>query len=154
MNELPIHPALVHVPLGIAVVLPVLSGALLIALWREWLPKRAWLLTLILSVVGFASAIAARQTGVTEEARVEEWVEGPPIHAHEEAADTFVVTFGVLTLACAGVCVIKRPRFFKLAVLVVTLGYGVLLGLGLNVGRLGGELVYKHGAASSRGARD
>ncbi len=154
MQELPLHPAMVHVPLGFALVLPLVSAALCVALWREWLPKRAWLLTLLLSVTGFSSAIAAGQTGDTEEARVEEWVEGRFIHAHEAAADTFTVTFGALTLACAAVFLLKRPRAFKLAVLGLTVGYGVLLGLGVNVGRLGGELVYRHGAASSRGARE
>ena len=150
MQELPIHPALVHLPLGIAVVLPLLALGLAITLWRETLPKRVWLIVLLLSVVCLGSAIAARQTGETEEERVEEWVSRREIHKHEEAADRFVQVLAITTLACAAVFLIKKPKAFKVSLLVLTLAYVGVLLLALNVGRRGGELVFHHNAGSAR----
>ncbi len=150
MQELPLHPALVHVPLGIAVLLPLLAGALCVALWREILPKRSWLIVLMVAAVGLVSALAARSTGETEEQRVEEWVARRSIHQHEEAADSFTIALALTTLATAGAFVIKRPRLFKAATLIITIAYLVVLGLALRVGHLGGELVFRHNAGSGR----
>lgn len=43
MNPMPLHPALVHVPLGLAVLLPLLTAGVAWAVWTGRLPIRAWL---------------------------------------------------------------------------------------------------------------
>jgi len=141
---------LVHVPLGLAVVLPLLALGLAIPLWRETLPKRVWLVVLLLSALCLGSAMAARQTGETEEERVEEWVSRREIHKHEEAADLFVRALAITTLACAAVFLIKKPKPFKISLLVLGLAYVGVLALALNVGQLGGELVFRHNAGAAR----
>ncbi len=148
MSELPLHPALVHLPLGVAMLLPVLAGALTFALWKERLPRSAWLLVLLSSALGLAGAFAARATGEREEDRVEDWVSRRDIHQHEEAADAFVVALALVTVSSAAVFLLKKPKPFKVGLLVVTLGFWAVLALALNVGHLGGELVYRHNAGA------
>ena len=38
----PLHPAVVHLPIALAVLLPLLSLASLLAIRTGWLPQRAW----------------------------------------------------------------------------------------------------------------
>lgn len=150
MSELPLHPALVHVPIGLSVLLPLLSAGVSLALWREKLPKRTWLIIVLSSLVALLAAFAAKQTGEAEEERVEEWVPHGAIHDHEEAAEAFIWVLGATTLASAALFLFKKPRVFKVGLAVVTLGYVAVLALALNVGREGGELVYRHNAGASR----
>jgi hypothetical protein len=41
MPNVPLHPALVHLPLGVAIASPFVAWGLALALWRRLLPRRA-----------------------------------------------------------------------------------------------------------------
>src|SRR5215475_13496072 len=47
MNTLPLHPAVVHVPLGLALIMPFLLAALVWAIVTGRLPARVWLVGLL-----------------------------------------------------------------------------------------------------------
>ena len=69
------------------------------------------------------------------------------IHGHEEAAERFLVLSGVLLLVAA---VGLAPRTVGHAArLLAAVGAVGLLAAGVQVGHSGGELVYRHGAASA-----
>jgi hypothetical protein len=69
------------------------------------------------------------------------------IHGHEEAAERFLVLSGVLLLVAA---VGLAPRTVgEAARLLTAVGPLGLLAAGVQVGHSGGELVYRHGAASA-----
>ena len=41
MGNMPWHPAVGHLPLGLAFMTPLLAIGLTWAIWRDWLPKRS-----------------------------------------------------------------------------------------------------------------
>ena len=42
MDTLPLHPKIVHLPIALAVLMPLITAGLLIAWWRDMLPRRTW----------------------------------------------------------------------------------------------------------------
>lgn len=149
MTDLPLHPALVHLPLGVAVVVPLVGLALLIAAWRQWLPKKATWLAVGLQAVVLVGALAAMNTGEDVEEQVESVVPESAIHDHEELAEAFTwASGGVLALFLLGAALPKRQPALLLTSAATLASAGTLV-LGLQVGHAGGELVYVHGAASA-----
>ena len=149
MDALLFHPKLVHVPIALGVLMPLVSATLFVAWWRDWLPRRAWALAVGLQAVLLLSGIVALQTGQAEEDRVERVVAERFIEEHEEAAELFVWASGVvLGLMLLASVLGSRPAARPIAA-AATLGTFVVLGLGYRTGEAGGNLVYRHGAASA-----
>lgn len=148
MSDLPLHPALVHLPLGLAVLLPGLILGLLVAVWAELLPRRAYWIAAAAQALLLAGALAALQTGEADEEAVEEVVAESAIEEHEELAEAFTgAGVGVLILLVAGAVL---PSRLSAAAMATALPVSLLsLGIGLQTGHAGGELVYRHGAAAA-----
>jgi len=143
----PLHPAIVHFPIVLAVALPIVAITALVLIRRGEEPMRVWLPVLLVAVALAGSAWIAVQTGAREEDAVEDVVSRSAIHEHEEAAEVFMpLTFAMLALVGTG---LLSNRIGKVARPVAGVAAVVLLGLGFQVGRSGGELVYEHGAASA-----
>lgn len=149
MATLPLHPKLVHLPIALAVLMPLLTSGLLFAWWRGWFPKRTWVLVLAGQALLVASGAAAMRTGETDEERVERIVPESAIEAHEEAAEVFVWGSGLVLGLGLLPLLLRRQKAAQLAGLTVLAGTVVVLGLGFRVGQAGGELVYRHGAAAA-----
>lgn len=146
MDALFFHPKLVHLPMALAVLVPLFAGGIALAWWRGWLPKRAWWIAVVMQVVLVGSAIGALRSGEAEEDRVEDIVGEDRIHAHEEAAEQFTLVAGITAgLMLAGA--LLGGRLAPIAVGLGLLGSLAGLGLGIRTGQAGGELVYVHGAA-------
>lgn len=144
-----LHPKLVHLPIALGVLMPLLSVGALVAWWRGWLPKRAWAFVVALQALLVVSGVAAMRTGEVDEERVERVVAEARIEAHEEAAEVFVWgAAGVLALALAVAAVRNERTSRALAGLAVVGTLGVLY-LGYRTGEAGGRLVYQDGAASA-----
>ena len=143
----PLHPAVVHFPIVLVVLLPI---AALLALWaiRRGRPARwSWAVPLALSAALALSAWVALQTGESEEERVEQVVSESALHEHEEAGERFLVLSGVLLLiAATGMAGGTLGRAGRILTTVGAIG---LIYAGVQVGAAGGELVYQHGAASA-----
>ncbi|MBK9030947.1 MAG: hypothetical protein IPL61_06335 [Myxococcales bacterium] len=149
MDTLPLHPKLVHLPIALAVLMPLITMVVLVAWWRGRLPRVAWWGVVGLQAVLLATGLYARETGEEDEERVEAVVPEAAIEAHEDAATGFVIGAGV-ALALAVAAGVVRPRGPALAVAgAAALGTMVVLGLGYRVGQAGGELVYRYGAAAA-----
>ena len=152
--NLPIHPQLVHVPIALAVLMPLVAGGLLVAWWQGWLPRRTWLVAVELQGVLVGAGLLALRSGEGDEERVETVVAESAIEAHEEAASIFVgATAVVLVLAAAGAA-LRGERAARMMAAAATVATLAVLALGYRVGEAGGRLVYQHGAASvyARGA--
>lgn len=143
----PLHPAIVHFPMTFAVLLPIFAAAALWAIRRGVTPLRAWAAPLALAVALTGSSWLALETGEAQEDRVEAVVGDGPIHAHEEAAERFLLLSGLVMLVAAGGLV--GGTFGTASRLVASLGSVAVLAAGIQVGSAGGELVYRYGAGQA-----
>ncbi|MCC7537952.1 MAG: hypothetical protein IT379_17130 [Deltaproteobacteria bacterium] len=145
--DTPLHPAIVHLPLGLAIIVPLLAVALTVAMWRDWLPKRAWLAVVGLQVLLVATGVMALRTGEQDEERVERIVAEQVLEAHEEAAAVFVWMAAATLAASVVVLLLKSDAARRWVSVGTSLATLVVAVLGIRVGHAGGELVYRHGAA-------
>lgn len=147
-GDLPLHPALVHLPLGLSMVVPLLIVALLLG--RRWLSPAAVGLVAGLQALLFVGALVARKAGEADEERVEEaGVSEAALEAHEEAAEVFTGLAGVSLLVLAAAAALGR-RPLALPALGVAAALSTLTLLqGVQVGHAGGALVYGKGGASA-----
>jgi uncharacterized membrane protein len=143
----PLHPALVHFPIVLALLAPVIAIALLLAIRAGRLPARAWLGVVVLQAIIVGVGWGTAESGENEEDRVERIIREDPIEEHEEAAERFLWIAGLaLPLAAAGLArggVGSGGRVLTVVALVVA---AAAVG---QVGHSGGELVYRHGAANA-----
>lgn len=149
MNDFPLHPKLVHLPIALAVLMPLLTSGLLLAWWRGWFRPRTWTLAVAAQALLFASGLVAMWTGEADEERVEHLVPEAAIEAHEESAEAFVWGAGVLLALSLLPLLLRRRGAAQVAGVVSVVGSLAVLGLGIRVGQAGGELVYRHGAAAA-----
>ena len=149
--QVPIHPMIVHLPLALSFLLPVLILVFAYMIKINRMTPKGWLVILGLQLTLVVSGYVSLETGETEEDVVERVVSKDLIHEHEEAAEIFVGSTVIALVLSIGAFFIRNEFQFpvKLAVAVVGL---VSCYLAYQTGLLGGELVYKHGAASAYGA--
>ena len=143
----PLHPAVVHLPIAIAVLVPIVAVVALVFIRRGARARTAWGVTVALLGALLLSGWVSLKTGEQQEERVEDVVAERSIHVHEEAAELFLVTTAaVLAISLAG---LAGGRIGQAGRWVATLGTVGILGAGWNVGHTGGMLVYRDGAAGA-----
>ena len=149
MDQLFFHPKVVHLPMALAVLMPLVSAGVLLAWWRGWLPRRVWVGVLLLQAALVGSGAVAMNTGEREEDRVEQIVAEERIEAHEEAAESFVWAGAAVLLLMAVPLVLLEGRARHVVSIGAFLGTLIVFGLGYQTGEAGGRLVYQHGAAQA-----
>lgn len=143
----PLHPAVVHLPLVLAFLLPV---AALLAWWairRGSHRIYVWAVPVGLAVVLTAASWFAVETGEAQEERVEGVVPESALHEHEEAGERLLLFSGITAVLLAGG--LAAGAVGAAARIVGTAASIVVLVPAVQVGAAGGELVYRHGAASA-----
>lgn len=145
---MPLHPAIVHLPLALTFVLPVLVIVFAWAINTGKMDKRLWFVIIGLQVLVTATGYISLETGETDEHKVEAIVGKEIIHEHEEAAEVFVGTT-VISLA-AGIVIWflqgslqQKARYALIAISLLPIFFA------FKTGTLGGEIVYQHGGASA-----
>ncbi len=143
----PLHPAIVHFPIALAVLVPALALAVFVAIRAGRVPARTWLAVVVLQAALVGFAWFAMETGEEQEEKVEKVVAERHIEAHEEAAERFLyIAIAATLVSAAGLLQGGRGQAARAATLVAGLA---VLAASVAVGHSGGELVYKHGAASA-----
>jgi uncharacterized membrane protein len=141
----PLHPAIVHFPIVLALLAPLLAAGAFWAIQAERLPRRSWLGIVILQIALVGTVWIATETGEHEEDRVERVVAERHIEEHEEAAERLLALAAlVLPLAAAGMLSGRVGTINR--ALTIALSLAALVAAGYT-GHSGGELVYRHGAA-------
>ena len=149
MTSLPLHPAIVHLPLGLAFILPALAIGYAWTIWRGTARPRAWLAIVAMQAVLLGAGVVAMNTGEREEDRVERVVPGDALEQHEAYAEQFVWATG-FTLVLAGLVLLSRRPAMAHALIAATVGGTILVaGAALRVGHAGGRLVYVHNAGAA-----
>ena len=150
MTSLPLHPAIVHLPLGLAFVIPALAAGFAWALWRGRVrPRGAWVAIIALQAVLLGGALVAMNTGEREEERVERTVPETAIERHEEYAEQFVWAVGLTLVAAVLVLAFHTPALVHAMAAVTVIGSLVVLAAAIRVGHAGGHLVYAHNAGAA-----
>lgn len=148
MNDLPLHPSLVHIPIGLCMALPIVIFFIIIGIRQGWFQPKTWLVIILLQGLCFGSAIIAKNAGENEEDKVEKIVGEHALEKHEERAESFVIFSGILfVLTFAGLS--SRAPIQKWGQILTLAGSLGTLGLAIFTGHSGGELVYEHGAAKA-----
>lgn len=143
----PLHPAVVHLPLGLAAILPLVTLLGVLAVRRGWLQARSWAYVVGLYALLAGSAFVAVETGEGEEERVEKVVAERWVDAHHDRAETFLwISLGALVISGGGLLSGAVGGAARAATLVAS---AVVLGSAILTGDAGGGLVYKHGAANA-----
>jgi uncharacterized membrane protein len=141
------HPKVVHLPIALAMLMPLVTGGVAVAWWRGWLDRRVWVIVVLLQGALAGSGFLAMNAGEAEVERVEEVVPERHIEAHAEAAEAFVwasaIVLGLMVLPF----VLSEGRLRTAAMVGAFLGTLLVFGLGYRAGEAGGRLVYEHGAA-------
>jgi uncharacterized membrane protein len=147
MNGTPWHPAIVHLPIGLGLVAPLVVVAAAFALWRGRLTRRGWALVVVLQAAVLGCGLLAMRTGEQEEDRVEKVVEERLVKEHEERAELFLWLAGGALAAGAAVLVLPAGGPTAIASVAAVLLATAAAGAVAWTGHLGGRLVYVHGAA-------
>ncbi len=145
-----LHPKLVHIPIALAVLMPLISGGLLTAWLTGFLPRRAWLVGAALQAVLVVGALASLRTGEADEDRVEKTAGKAAIEAHEEAAQVFTGGAALVLVLAILAASLKGEAAARGLAIAATVGSLAVLGLGYRTGEKGGHLVY--GAAAGQAA--
>jgi uncharacterized membrane protein len=149
MDQFLFHPKVVHLPMALAVLMPLVTGGVLFAWWRGWFDRRVWVIVVLLQATLVGSGFISMNTGEAEEERVEEIVAEQYIESHEEAAEAFVWASAVVLVLMLLPMVLPEGRVRTAAALGACLGTLLVFGLGFKAGEAGGRLVYEHGAAQA-----
>lgn len=149
MNSLPLHPAIVHIPLGLALIMPLLAAGFAWAIWTGRFDARAWLAVLALQGLLVASSLVAINTGSSEEERVEPVVPEAALHQHEEYAEQFAWAAGGACVLSAMVLLGRRTPVSHVLTAGSVAASVIVAGLAIRTGHAGGQLVYSHNAGAA-----
>ena len=153
MTSLPLHPAIVHLPLGLAFIMPGLAIGFAWALWTSRVRARSWVAIVALQAVLLGAGLVAMNTGEREEDRVEAVVPDAALEHHEALAEQFVWATGATLVVAALVLVLRRPAAARALAAATVAGTIVVTASAIRVGHAGGQLVYKHNAGAAYSAQ-
>jgi uncharacterized membrane protein len=143
----PLHPAVVHFPLVLAVLFPFVAGVALYASRKPDAGRGSWVALAVMGLLLVGSAWLSIETGQRQEDVVERVIAEGLVHGHEEAAEGLllgsVVLLGVILVGLLPGKVGGAARWLSVV------GGLAVLGLAFRVGGSGGALVYEHGAAAA-----
>lgn len=137
----PLHPAVVHIPIGLAVVMPLMSFIVAFGIRKGWFRVRTWTLILLLQLILVSSAFVAVETGEQQEDSTPLAVAQEKIDVHEDYGHWMLIAAAITFLLMFAGLHPKRRVAEKLQWLSIAASL-VVLFLAFQTGHSGGQLVY------------
>ena len=147
--NLPLHPAVVHLPVAIVFLIPLVTVLVALLYKKEVLKKVGLVIIVFFHLLLSGASYIALETGEDEEHTVEKVVSEKIIEEHEDKAETFMAASLVVLAGSVIFLVLPAGAIFNFGLATLLIAQLVLVFLGYQVGHTGGELVYVHGAASA-----
>jgi len=149
MGNIPLHALVVHFPLVLAILVPIIVVAVLVGTKRGRFTRRSWAVVPLATGLLLVSGVIAQKTGSQQEERVASVVGESAIETHEERAELFVwMSAAALVLGLAAL--LSRNDRARRGLEWISLAAAIVVaGAAVRVGHSGGELVYVHGAAQA-----
>jgi uncharacterized membrane protein len=146
--QVPLHPMMAHFPMALAFIMPILIIVFGLMIKKHKMSPQAWMIIIGLQAAVVVSGYIALETGENEERTVQQVVAKSVIGVHEEAAEIFVGSTVLVLALSIGVYFIKKEIAFpvKVGISIISI---ISCFLAYRTGKLGGELVYNHNAASA-----
>jgi uncharacterized membrane protein len=145
---LPIHPIIVHWPLALAFLMPLLSFVFALGIKKEWIKPKFWLVIIVLQASVVGSGYLAMETGEDEEEKVEKMIDKKAIHEHEERAEVFIA-LSVVGLVLTIVTILLKEKWRPMLALLSSISLAFASFAAFRTGEAGGALVYQYGAANA-----
>lgn len=147
MFNIPLHPAIVHIPIALAMLMPLFIIVIWFSIHKKLLPAKSWGLIVGLQALLFFSSFLALETGEMEEEKVEKIIPESIIEHHEQMAKIFVgFSGGIAFIMLIGTFLPSRfKKTSRITSLILASGNLILC---IWLGHSGGELVYRYDAAS------
>jgi uncharacterized membrane protein len=147
-DDLPLHPSVVHVPLGLALLLPAVVAWCTWRAFRDDAAKPLWGMVAFLQLVVALAAFVALSLGEKDAEAVVKIVGRDAMSAHEASGKQFA--WGALAaFAVTSMLLGVSGRGLRNVAIVALVASLLSAGLALRAGSTGGRLVYVHGAADA-----
>jgi uncharacterized membrane protein len=145
---LPLHPALVHFPIALSVVLPLLALAFTFMIVKKSWPRQVWWTLVVLQVLNLGVTKLAEEQGEEDEEKIEHMVgvDETMLERHEEWGERYMKTQVASTAIVLLSVVPKVWPWGAYVYSATTLGSAYVA---FQAGHTGGDLVYKGGAGSA-----
>ena len=149
----PFHPALVHVPIGAAMFVPLLAFLFIVAIQKKWLTPKIWWVVVIAQLVAVLGGIMSYNSGEFAKDMVVGVVPDSPVEEHEKLAQYFMIGLSISTVISLAAAFVKAEKAaLGLRVLTLLLSLGVM-AVSAKAGHAGGRLIYIHYAGDAYGPR-
>lgn len=142
--DLPLHPVLVHFPIALAVILPLLLLLVILGQKKGLLSMQTWWLLAVLQVISAGTGYLAMEAGEDDEEKVEKFVPEAAIEEHEEKAEVFVYTSAGLMALILLAGFFPQRQSLKILSLVISLA---VAAMAVGTGHTGGKIIYQFGGA-------
>ncbi len=146
-QTLPLHPKLVHVPIALFMLMPLITPLIWLGIRRGWFSPRTWLIAVVLQGAMLAGGIAALLSGLDDGAKVEGYASEEALASHEARAYWFVYVAAANLVLCGGAFILQRRQ--QLIGALAIAGTLASAYAGYLVGDAGGRLVYVANASDA-----
>ncbi len=142
---LPFHPMIVHFPIALSVILPLLTLIFAFLIKTRKMNTGVWAIIIGLHLFTVATGYIALESGETEEETVQRVVAKEEIAKHEKYAEIFVgITVVATVFSIVAFFVTANIQFYVQLANVIILLVGAFYAF--ETGEHGGDLVYRYGA--------